>query len=50
MNDVELLHCRALLARAQGDEAAYQEYKDRYLDAAKRHGFAGHLAIAQAMT
>jgi hypothetical protein len=49
MNEVELLHCRALLAKADGDEAGYQRLRDGYLGAAKRYGFAGHVTVAEAM-
>ena len=34
MRDIWLLRSRALLARAQGDEAAYRDYRDRYRDMA----------------
>jgi hypothetical protein len=47
--DVMLLRLRALLAKAQGDEAAYRDYRDRYRDMAKTLGFEGHIAWAEAM-
>jgi hypothetical protein len=40
---------RALPAQAQGDEAAYRNYRDRYRDMAKTLGFEGHIAWAEAM-
>ena len=49
IRDVWLLRLRALLARAHGDEAAYCEYRDRYRDMAKTHGFEGHIDCAEAM-
>jgi hypothetical protein len=47
--DIWLLRLRALLARAQGDDARYREYRDRYRDMAKTLGFEGHIAWAEAM-
>ncbi len=49
IRDIWLLRLRALLARAQGDEAAYRDYRDRYRDMAKSLGFEGHMAWAEAM-
>ncbi len=49
MRDIWLLRLRALLARAQGDETRYREYRDRYRDMAKTLGFEGHIAWAEAM-
>ena len=34
---------RALLARAQGNEAAYRAYRDRYRALAPSLGFEGHM-------
>jgi hypothetical protein len=48
--DIWLLRLRALLARAQGDDARYREYRDRYRDMAKTLGFEGHIAWAEAMS
>ncbi|MDT5351643.1 MAG: hypothetical protein QOJ56_175 [Mycobacterium sp.] len=44
-----LLRLRALLARAQGDEARYREYRDCYRDMARTLEFEGHIAWAEAM-
>jgi hypothetical protein len=49
MHEIWLLRMRALLARAQGDEAAYRAYRDRYRAMAKTLGFDGHIAWAEAM-
>ena len=42
-------HTIALLARVQGDEARYRDYRDRYRDMARTLGFEGHIAWAEAM-
>lgn len=49
IRDIWLLRLRALLARARGDAAAYVDLRDRYLDMAKRLGYEGHIAWAEAM-
>jgi hypothetical protein len=49
MREVWLLRLRALLARAQGDEASYRDYGDRYRAMATSLGFEGHIAWAEAM-
>ena len=49
VRDVWLLWLRALLARAQGDEAGYRDYRDQYRDMARTFGFEGHIAWAEAM-
>jgi hypothetical protein len=49
LRDLWLLRLRALLAKARGDERAYRDYRDRYRDMAKTHGFEGHIAWAAAM-
>jgi class 3 adenylate cyclase len=49
MREVWLVRLRALLARAQGDDAAYAHFRDRYRDMAKTLGFEGHIAWAEAM-
>jgi adenylate cyclase len=49
IREVWLLGVHALLARAQGDEAAYHDYRDRYRDMARTLGFEGHIAWAEAM-
>jgi adenylate cyclase len=50
IREVWLLRLRALLARAQGNEAGYHDYRDRYRDMARALGFEGHIAWAEAMT
>jgi adenylate cyclase len=50
INEIALLRLRALLARAQGDEAAYRDLVDRYRAMAHEIGFEGHIAMAEAMT
>jgi hypothetical protein len=40
---------RALLARANGDNEAYRELKERYRNMATSLGFEGHMAWAEAM-
>jgi adenylate cyclase len=49
LHEITLLRLRALLARARGDGTAYRDYRDRYRDMAKRLGFEGHIAWAEAM-
>jgi hypothetical protein len=49
LRDIWLLRLRALLARAQGDEAAYRDYRDRYRAMARTLGFEGHMKWAEAM-
>ena len=49
IRDIWLLRMRALLARAQGDEAAYRDYRDRYRAMATSLGFEGHMEWAEAM-
>jgi hypothetical protein len=49
IREVWLLRLRALLARAQGDDAAHAHLRDQYRDMAKRLGFEGHIAWAEAM-
>jgi class 3 adenylate cyclase len=43
------MRLRALIARARGDEAAYQELKTQYRQASTDLGFEGHMAWAAAM-
>jgi class 3 adenylate cyclase len=49
IRDIWLLRMRALLARAQGDDTAYRDYRDRYRAIATALGFEGHMKWAQAM-
>ena len=47
--DIWLLRLRALLAHAEGNEAAYRDYRDRYRTMATSLGFEGHMQWAEAM-
>ena len=49
MRDIWLLRLWALLAQAHGDAAAYADLRDRYSDMARKLGFEGHIAWAEAM-
>ena len=49
IRDVWLLRMRALLARAQGDDTAYRDLRDRYCAMATSLGFEGHMEWAEAM-
>jgi class 3 adenylate cyclase len=49
MRDIWLLRLRALLAEARGDAAAYKHSTNEYRDMAKRLGYEGHIAWAEAM-
>ena len=49
MRDITLLRLRALLARANGDDTTYCDYRDRYRAMATELGFEGHIAWAEAM-
>ena len=49
MHDIWLLRMRALLARAEGDQAAYRDYRERYRAIATSLGFEGHMKWAEAM-
>jgi len=49
MRDLWLLRLHALLARTQGDAAAYAHFRDRYRDMARTLGFEGHIDWAEAM-
>jgi len=49
IRDIWLLRLRALLARANGDDTAYRNYRDRYRDMARTLGFEGHIEWAEAM-
>ena len=48
--EIHLLRMRALLARAQRDEARYRELVDRYRALATSADYEGHMALAEAMT
>jgi len=47
--DCVVLRARTLLARAQSDDAAYRDFRDRYRDMATSLGFEGHMQWAEAM-
>ncbi len=49
LRDIWLLRLRALLARAQGDDAAYRNNRDRYRAMATSLGYEGHMKWAEAM-
>jgi class 3 adenylate cyclase len=49
VRDIWLLRLRALLARARGETAAYEDFRERYRDTAKTLGFEGHIAWAETM-
>jgi adenylate cyclase len=49
LNEIQLLRMRARLAQANGDDAGYRDFADRYGAMAKSLGFEGHMAIAEAM-
>jgi len=49
LRDLWLLRMRALLAQAQGDDAAYRNNRDRYRATATELGFEGHMKWADAM-
>jgi hypothetical protein len=49
IRDVWLLRMRALLARANGQEAGYRDLRDQYRTMATALGFEGHMAWAEAM-
>jgi hypothetical protein len=49
VRDIWVLRLRALLARARGDAAAYEDFRDRYRDMARTLGFEGHISWAEAM-
>jgi adenylate cyclase len=47
--DLWLLPMRAELGRAQGNDTAYRDYRDRYRAMAKSLGFEGHMQWAESM-
>ncbi len=49
IRDILLLRLHALLARAQGDDAAYLNNRDRYRAMATSLGYEGHMKWAEAM-
>ena len=49
VHETSLLRLRALLARAHGEEAGYQAYRDRYRALATSLGFEGQMKWADAM-
>jgi adenylate cyclase len=49
LNEIMLLRMRALLARAHGDDASYEDWRNRYRKMANELGFEGHIAMAESM-
>jgi hypothetical protein len=49
IREVWVLRLRALLARARDEDAAYQDFRDRYRAMAHEHGYDGHIAWAAAL-
>ena len=49
MYELPLLRMRALLARAQGDDRGYRDWRDRYRERATSLGFEGHVKLAEQM-
>jgi adenylate cyclase len=47
--DIMVLRLRTMLAQARGDEAGYQDLRDRYRALATSLGFEGHMQWAAAM-
>ena len=50
LHELPVLRLRALLARANGDQAGYQQFLQRFRAAAQEAGFEGYLAQAEAMS
>ena len=50
MREITLLRLRALQARANGEDTAYRDFRDRYRDMATSLGFEGHMKWAEAMS
>ena len=50
LHELPVLRLRALLARANGDRAGYQQFLQRFRAAAQEAGFEGYLAQAEAMS
>ena len=49
IREIWLQRLRALLARANGDDTAFRDYRDRYRAMATSLGFEGHMEWAEAM-
>jgi hypothetical protein len=47
--ELPLLRLRALLARSNGDDADYRDFRDRYREMANALDYQGHMALAEAM-
>ena len=47
--DIWRLRMQTLVAQAQGEDATYRDYRDRYRKMAKELGFEGHMSWAEAM-
>jgi hypothetical protein len=48
-HELPLLRLTALLARARGDESVFRDFRDQYRTRAQSCGYAGHIALADAM-
>ncbi len=49
LNEIWLLRLRASLARAEGDDVTYRDYRDRYREMARELAFEGHMKWAAEM-
>jgi hypothetical protein len=49
VREITLLRLRTLLARANGDDTAFRDCRDRYRAMATELGFEGHVKWAEAM-
>jgi len=49
IREIWLLRLQALLARAQGDDARYRDYRDRYRAMGTSLGFDGHMKWADVL-
>lgn len=49
VRDIWLLRLHALLARVEGDDVTYRDYRDRYRKMANELGFEGHMQWAEEM-
>jgi adenylate cyclase len=49
LKEIWLLRLRAVLSQAEGNDASYRDYRDRYHAMANSLGFEGHIAWAEAM-
>jgi hypothetical protein len=47
--ELPLLRLRALLARSNGDDAGYRDFRDQYRGRANALDYQGHMALAEGM-